>query len=216
MKTNAEQQQWLDTLSRKNQQVRLHRLEARARLEKLIEQELSVLLVEQSQLANEALKAGVSKTRIGRAIGTANWDTIKEVLGLTDPSVWAVEDVTAPTPPVQAEDGVWTFYPDRSVLVIHRWKEHGTMARAHQDALEIPLVVDANGMLESSYGTDPETTRRTKINWDLWSNIRAQVNAAMGLVAPVYVPPEYTPAPGDDYWAAYQGEEDDEYRESEA
>lgn len=64
-----------------------NKIEGRARLRTEIEAVLRDRLIDlelkESIAANEAIAAGASKTAVGRALGTANWQTIEAVLART-------------------------------------------------------------------------------------------------------------------------------------
>lgn len=217
MNLSTAQRLALDKVELLHEEVQLEKRLLRKRIEAEFERQFDALMRKQSRACHEALVLGVPKTRIGRAMGTSNWEMINRIFDLTADEAQVEQKLaTQHTPPVESGDGVWTFHPDNSTLVIHRWREHGTMARRRSDDLEIPLVLDASGLWESALGRDPETTKQTKINWDLWRGIRTQVNIATGLTATSEPAALFTQSPQDDYWASYQADEDDEYRESEA
>src|SRR4051812_39193138 len=56
----------------------------RAQIEEEFEKRFDDLLRKRSRAANAALANGVSKSRVGRAMGTTNWPQINEVLALTE------------------------------------------------------------------------------------------------------------------------------------
>lgn len=217
MNLSTAQRLALDKVELLHEEVQLEKRLLRKRIEAEFERQFDALMRKQSRACHEALVLGVPKTRIGRAMGTSNWEMINRIFDLTADEAQVEQKIaTQHTPPVESGDGVWTFHPDNSTLVIHRWREHGTMARRRSDDLEIPLVTDQFGFLASSYGPAEATTRETRISWDLWDAILAQVNTAMGSTVTAEPTPLFTPSPQDDYWANYQADEDDEYRESEA
>jgi hypothetical protein len=59
------------------------RSKLRLDIEEMLRDRLIDLELKESRAANEALAAGASKTAVGRAMGTANWQTIEAVLART-------------------------------------------------------------------------------------------------------------------------------------
>ena len=82
-KYSPQQQAELDLLAA----VHLEKVRAKAVLRATIEAQLADALndlsIKESQQANRALASKVTKTDIGRALGTANWETIESVLART-------------------------------------------------------------------------------------------------------------------------------------
>lgn len=136
MKPNPEQKQSLDALARKNKQIRTHRADARARIEQQIEEEMVVLLVEQSQLANQCVDLGVSKTRVGRAMGTTNWETITTVLSLATP-----ERTAEPEPAEEAgeETPVKQVVPEQPRLREYGFGDRTYLATTMTEAMAMNL-----------------------------------------------------------------------------
>lgn len=83
------------------QQVHMEKVQARATLKMQIEAAFKDSLVDigirESQAANAALAAGITKTDIGRAMGTANFETIKAVLARTAGDLTAADFMPAET-----------------------------------------------------------------------------------------------------------------------
>src|SRR4051812_1930204 len=67
----------------------------RARLWEQYEKELLLLRYRISRLANQAAEEGHSLSRIGRAYGTSNWKTIRDLLALTETEKQAEDAVRA-------------------------------------------------------------------------------------------------------------------------
>lgn len=111
MRYTPEQQQAIDLLAAKHQQIAVGRSEIRARLERQIEHEMNLLYIEESQLANKALNLGVSKTRIGRSIGTSHWPSIQSVLELAKPAEVVAEQVWRP----------WEYDAAARTVTFHEW-----------------------------------------------------------------------------------------------
>lgn len=82
-KYTPQQQAELDLLTA----VHLEKVKAKAVLRATIEAQLADALndlsIKESQQANRALDAKITKTDIGRALGTANWQTIEAILART-------------------------------------------------------------------------------------------------------------------------------------
>jgi hypothetical protein len=80
---DADQREKLDALSA----IHLQRVRQRAALRLQVEAQLRDALhgleIRESRAANHALSLGVTKTDIGRAIGTSNWETLRKLLSLS-------------------------------------------------------------------------------------------------------------------------------------
>lgn len=83
MRLSHQQQFELDVLRDIHAEIALKRSTLRAQIERELEKQMTALYARQSRQANTCINAGVSKTKVGRAIGTADWATIKRVLDLT-------------------------------------------------------------------------------------------------------------------------------------
>lgn len=92
---NPAQRVPLDRLGALHRDYIMERATIRERIQREYEAQLQKLMILKSQAANEAIRAGVAKTDIGRAVGTSNWETINELLSLTAGD-WAVKDATIP------------------------------------------------------------------------------------------------------------------------
>jgi len=57
-----------------------HKARLKLRLEEMLRAELADMKDAEAEAARHALALGVSKTAIGRAVGTANWNTIQAIL----------------------------------------------------------------------------------------------------------------------------------------
>lgn len=80
---SREQQFELNVLRDIHAEIALKRSTLRAQIERELEKQMTALYARQSRQANTCINAGVSKTKVGRAIGTSDWATIKRVLDLT-------------------------------------------------------------------------------------------------------------------------------------
>jgi hypothetical protein len=94
-----------------------------------------VLRVELSQIANKALAAGISKTKIGRAMGTANWGTVNEVLGLAGTPAITADEVSG-----VRGDG-WSYDQETLVLTLDKFPNRHTGETIKKRA-EIQLIHD--------------------------------------------------------------------------
>lgn len=63
----------------------------RAEIEREYESQLAALRLQQGLLVAKGVRAGVSKTRMGRAVGTTDWKTIQELLEMGERSLPAEE-----------------------------------------------------------------------------------------------------------------------------
>lgn len=189
MKPNEEQSRMLKDLQRKNQQIKIQRIESRLRLEKLLEEELAVLLVEQSQLANRALVAGVSKSRIGMAMGTTNGGTVNNVLALAARPELEPEEVTA----ITSDDG-WRYDKATGVLTLTKWRNLKEQPETGQ--LEIPLELDVAGALQAKDWRHDVYDRKVHTTW--FTDLLHGLNVSLGLKQP-HVELELEPAQTDPY-----------------
>lgn len=173
MKPNEEQSRLLTLLEQKNREIKIHRLELKARLEEMLQKEASLLSVEQSQLANRAYVAGVSKTRIGRAMGTTNWNTVNDVLALTNPDWQQPEEVDE----VRGEG--WSFDRSTGRLTLTNWKNRHKRAMDDSKTLVVPLVLneDSSELDAKNYVRD---VREPGVDVMWWVEILGQVNALAG------------------------------------
>lgn len=58
------------------------RANMRAEIERMFEEKLYNTKLEKAKLMVEGLEAGISKTKLGRLIGTSDWNTVQEMLEL--------------------------------------------------------------------------------------------------------------------------------------
>lgn len=133
MKPNPEQQYLIEKLAAKHKQYKIAELTVAERIREQVEKELNVLLVERSQIANEAHAAGVSKTRIGRALMTSDWGTVRSVLELAGGAA-APEAVEAN---FIKGDG-WIFNKETFKLELTAWP-HRHLKRTEKRLLVIPM-----------------------------------------------------------------------------
>lgn len=80
---SSDQQAKLDALAAIHLQRVHQKSSRRLQIETQVREALDALQTRESLAANEALALGVSKTKIGRAMGTSNWDTLSAVLART-------------------------------------------------------------------------------------------------------------------------------------
>lgn len=79
----TEQSMMLDNLRDTHAELAMKRSTLRAQVEKELESRLNAILRRRSRLANECVAAGISKTKVGRAMGTSDWKTISSILAIT-------------------------------------------------------------------------------------------------------------------------------------
>lgn len=93
--------------------IHLERVVAATKLRKEIEEQVRDKLIDielrESRAANDAVKTGVSVTAVGRALGTANWLSIKAILARTADQP-RVEDFM-PAEPVDPREARYSFNP---------------------------------------------------------------------------------------------------------
>lgn len=220
MKPNPEQQHMIDRLSAKHREFKLAELTVRERVQQQVERELNVLLVERSQAANDALAAGVSKTRIGKAMNTSDWSTVRSVLDLAGPTE---ADLVAAEAKYLKGDG-WSFDTETLTFELTAWRHRHTK-KIEKRTLTVPMhkveVMDG-------YGKRSTILRAVNNKADLYDLgvddqdwfrpvVVAEVEALIGLRDPE---PEQAPGPlpiTTDYgygdpstWGTAEDEDDDE------
>lgn len=94
--TKARKTAALTALSAAHDEKILGRSRLRSEIEAVLRDKLIELELKESRAANEALAEGLSKTAIGRAMGTSDWGTIEEVLARTAEDVPLEEYVIDP------------------------------------------------------------------------------------------------------------------------
>jgi hypothetical protein len=77
----------------------------RREIEARFEAELLKIRVRESMAANEAIRAGASLTKVGRAMGTSDWRTIQDRLALTAEEFIKKAEVPSWTIDWDAKDG---------------------------------------------------------------------------------------------------------------
>jgi len=81
----------------------------RAEIEATLNDALNDIALEESRAANEAINAGVTRTDVGRALGTANWESIKNILARTE-NTFKAEDF-------DPRNQKFTLNPDNTITV---------------------------------------------------------------------------------------------------
>lgn len=79
-KTHDEQVRLLNAISAIHTERVIQRANMRAEIERMYEEKLYHFKLEEAKLMIEGLEMGISKTKLGRAIGTADWNTVQEML----------------------------------------------------------------------------------------------------------------------------------------
>lgn len=212
MKLSIDQQADLDVLAEIHTEVVDAKRVMEKRIREQFEREFEALLRRQSKQANRCIAQGIPKTKVGRALGTSDWGTIAGVLSLTREEIRQDEQVAVANT-VEGPNGDWTYHPDTKILVVHHWRENGTMGRWRQDDLELQMKDTDHGTLTfTEYGDD--ITRRTKLEVHSVGEFENAVNVAMGFRKPEV--DDHYADPRDDFWASYSQNEADEDVETEA
>lgn len=129
MKPDPRQEALLQQLMEKHHEIMTERRFGMLEAKRALEAKLEGMRREESRLANRALEAGLSKTRIGRAVGTSNWHTVAELLDLTGDERKAEQEIADKLPrfeiksprkgefmlSVYSDDNGKLFSPPRSV-----------------------------------------------------------------------------------------------------
>lgn len=82
----------------------------RREIEARFEAELMKIRVRESMAANEAIKAGASLTKVGRAMGTSDWRTIQDRLALTAEEFAVKQEVPSWVIDWDAKTGVLNWF----------------------------------------------------------------------------------------------------------
>lgn len=219
MKLTTAQQVDLIALAEAHEEVMTAKRLLRAQIEAEFEKRFDDLLRKRSRAANAALAAGVSKSRVGRAMGTTNWPQINEVLALTE-----TERVTEQTADRYLIGDGWSFDTETLTFELTAWRHRHTK-KIEKRTLTVPMhkveVMDG-------YGKRSTILRAVNNKADLYDLgvddqdwfrpvVVAEVEALIGLRDPE---PEQAPGPlpiTTDYgygdpstWGTAEDEDDDE------
>lgn len=154
----------LDKVRMFHEDVIAARRTLRRRIEEEFAKEIDGLLRKRSRAANEALAAGVPKTRIGRALGTSNWSTIQEILDLTRDER---ADRRADQSAVRAPSGPWSLHRDPAGNLVgvtfHQWR-----SRTSKDDMTGEVYFDTvpNRFQEGKYTWKPDQFMATDVHPD--------------------------------------------------
>lgn len=182
MRMSDEQEFKLSVLRRVHEELALKRTTLRAQIEERLQDELNSVYLRRAQAASECLSAGISKTKIGRAMGTSDWKTITDILaqaqrgGSGQVSVegrpWRLEGVDETGSP---ERVVLATYPDKATketvegpLTIHFKKIFGgpmvDLADPREaDAVDLQFLYDLLQDINAPFlKPEPEPERQTE------------------------------------------------------
>lgn len=166
----------------------------KAEIEARYREELAAIRYRMSRAANQAKEAGASATRIGRAIGTSNWDTIRSLLDLS-----AAE--FAPTPSQRAHEEPWTVNVGADGLpvsvTLHEYKDKATGQMLVAD-LVVPGKVATDG-----YFNMHSWEVADRVDWDWITDLERAIWKSLGRVAESKPPTPASVNPGLDLPDSY-------------
>lgn len=140
MRLRPEQEAELDVLAEIHVDVVDAKRVMEKRIQEQVERELDALLRRQSRQARRCLEQGVPKTKIGRALGTADWKTINGVLELTAPEARvaiAAEQAQEARQAELAPTPDWEYDVASRRLLVRRWTDEQNLTHEGEFTVQV-------------------------------------------------------------------------------